>query len=85
MNVYNNQSCEILQIWQIYLCKNILSIFYGVKFGLKDLLCVRDMTFCNSDNNDDEKSGHLNSEESEQGICNQENWSGLNQNQDQAK
>ena len=26
-----------------------LRTFHGVKFGLKDLLCVKDMTFCNSD------------------------------------
>ena len=38
------QSCKMSQIWHFY----DLRTFCGVKFGSKDLLCVKDMTFCNS-------------------------------------
>ena len=34
--------------FRCWICRNFRT-FHGVKFSLKDLLCVKDMTFCNSD------------------------------------
>ena len=37
------------------ICRDLRS-FHGVKFGLKDLLCVKDMTFRNSGDGDGERA-----------------------------